>query len=337
MTLSVRGLWLVLLFVAASCGDRSEKAAVDTQENVAAEVDSTLYNLNVAIARNPRDPNAYYERARYWQDLDRVDDALADLKSALLLDTTNANYFYTLGELYFKIGALPEADEVLGVATIKNPKLAKAYVKRGEFAFYQKQYNSAIKHINDGLRQDVNYAPGYFWKGMVYLEQKNEKQAISGFLTAIEQDPDYHEAYMQLGLLYGAKNDNKAHDYFTNALRTDPKSIEARYARAMFLQDRGYADSARQDYRTILAQDSLHSISLFNLGYLSMMEEKYADAINWYTRSIESDPSYHQAFYNRGLCYELSGDKLKAANDFKRTLTLAPAYELAITALKRLK
>lgn len=337
MTLRSSGLWFVLLFVAVACGNRTEQTETEPQENVVAEVDSVLRQLNMAIARNPRDANAYYERAQYWQTQDKVDDALADLKSALLLDTTNANYFYTLGELYFKIGALPEADEVLGVATVKNPKLAKAYVKRGEFAFYQKQYNAAIKHINDGLRQDVNFAPGYFWKGMVYLEQNNEKQAISGFLTAIEQDPDYHEAYMQLGLLYSAKNDNKAHDYFTNALRTDARSKEARYARALFLQDRGYADSARMDYRQILAQDSLHSISLFNMGYLSMMEEKYSDAIGWYTRAIESDPSYHQAFYNRGLCYELSGDKQKAANDFKRTLTIAPAYDLAVTALKRLK
>lgn len=333
---------VLLLFAAAgflllACEDKTQETTGESQETaVMQQEDSLLVQLNRALARNPRDPNAYYERALYWQDKNELQSALADLKSALLLDTNNANYFYTLGELYFGIGAFDEADEVLGLATVKNPQLAKAYVKRGEFAFYQKLYNSAMKFVNDGLRQDINFADGYFWKGMIYLEQNNAEKAISSFQTAIEQDPTHHEAYMQLGLLFAARKDNKAHAYFTNALRTNPQSTEALYARAMFLQDKGFADSARQDYNQLLEINPTYANALFNMGYLSLMEEQFNEAIEWFNKALDQQPTYYEALYNRGLCFELSGQKDKALADFKRVLTLEPNYTLAASAIKRL-
>jgi tetratricopeptide (TPR) repeat protein len=321
-----------------ACDDKTQETAENSQETAVEQAveDSSLLQLNRALARNPRDPNAYYERALYWQEKKELQSALADLKSALLLDTNNANYFYTLGELYFGIGAFDEADEVLRLSTEKNPQLAKAYVKRGEFAFYQKLYNSAMKYVNDGLRQDINYADGYFWKGMIYLEQNNPDKAISSFQTAIEQDPTHHEAYMQLGLLFAARKDNKAHAYFTNALRTNPQSTEALYARAMFLQEKGYADSARQDYNQLLEINPQYANALFNMGYLSLMEENFTEAINWFNKALDQQPAYYEALYNRGLCYELSGQKDKALTDFKRVLSLEPNYTLAASAIKRL-
>ncbi len=337
MTLRAFGCWFVLLIISVACGNRTEETTSTPTETTISAEDSVLRKLNIAVARNPRDAEAYHERAMYWQGKEDVNKALADMKSALLLDTTNANFFYTLGELYFKIGAFDEADEVLGIAIKRNPKLAKAYVKRGEFAFYQKKYNTAIAYLNDGLRQDINFADGYFWKGMVYREQNVNDKAISGFLTAIEQNPDHHEAYMQLGLLYNEQKDKRAHQYFTNALRTDSQSKEAWYARGMYLQEQGFADSARQDYRSLLKIDSSHANANFNMGYLSMMDKDYSEAIQWYGRAFGADPQYYAALYNRGLCYELLGDKTSAAADFRRTLTIEPGYDLAVSALKRLK
>lgn len=336
MRLAVWIFGLLMVTLLSSCSNNKENSETNTAEALEG-VDSTLLKLNSAIARNPKEPEVYYNRALYWQEQDDIKQALADLKSALLLDTLNGNYFYTLGELYFKMGALVEADDAMGVAYKRNPQLVKAYIKRGEFAFYQKYYDQAMQYINAGLKIDVNNADGYFWKGMVYLEQKNEAKALSNFLTATEQNPDHHEAYMQIGLIYLAKSDKKAWEYFTNALRTDPKSKEALYARGMYLQGQGFADSARKDYRALLNIDSNYATALFNMGYLDMLEEKFQPAILWFTKAVEANPQYYNALYNRGLCYELSGDKQAAARDFRRALTIEPGFELAISALKRLK
>jgi tetratricopeptide (TPR) repeat protein len=285
----------------------------------------------------PKDPERYYKRALYYMSKENYDFALVDMRSIFNIDTNNANYFYTAGELFIKIGAFDQADEVLRIATIKNPSLAKAHVKRGELAFYNRLYNSAMTWINDGLRADVNYAPGYFWKGMVYLEQNNSEKAKSSFMTTIEQDPDFTEAYMQLALLLTESQPTIAWQYFTNVINLENSHLEALYARALLVQNQGYGDSAMVDYDKILSINTNHVDATYNKGYVHLLEKRFDEAIVWFSKAIEIEPKNHRAFHNRGLSYELKGDSKMAAQDYKEALKIEPGFDLALKSLNRIK
>lgn len=319
-----------------SCDEKKDKESLE--ERIAApDIDPVLADLNRKVRRAPNDAGLYHERALYYIDKEKYDYAMVDMRSVFKLDTNNAVYFYTAGELFIKIGAFDQADEVLMVATRKNPKLAKAHVKRGELAFYNKLYNSAIKYINDGLKADVNFAEGYFWKGMVYVEQKNQEKAISSFLTCIEQDPEYTEAYMQLALLQLETNPKLAHQYLSNVLKLDTSHLEAYYARGMLLQEQGYLDSAQTDYDKILAIDPKHIDATYNTGYLHLLEKRHDDAVIWFSKVIQLDGKHTRAMYNRGLAYELKGDKAAAQKEYREALRLEPGFDMALRGINRLR
>jgi tetratricopeptide (TPR) repeat protein len=59
------------------------------------------------------------------------------------------------------------------------------------------------------------------------------------------------------------------------------------------------------------------------------------EAIKHYSRAIEANPAYPEAWYNRGICYEAVGNLEAAANDFREALKLRPAYPPAEEGLKR--
>lgn len=319
-----------------SCNDKPKGDALEERE-AAPELDSELVELNREVRRAPSDPALHHKRALYYMRNQQYDLALADMRSVFKLDTSNAAYFFTAGELFIKVGAFEQADDVLAVSIRKNPTLAKAHVKRGELSFYNKQYNNAMKYINEGLKVDVNFAEGYFWKGMIYLEQKNNEKAISSFLTCIEQDPEYTEAYMQLALLQMETQPKLAHQYLSNVLRIDEKNLEALYARAMLVQEQGYPDSAQADYDKILSLDPAHVDATYNTAYVHLLEKRYDQAIVWFTKVLQLDNKQIRAMYNRGLAYELKGDKEAAQNEYREVLKLEPGFDLALRGLNRLR
>jgi tetratricopeptide (TPR) repeat protein len=328
--------FLGLVLSTPACNDKKEQQSGEEKE-AAPELDPALVELNRQVRRAPNDASLYHKRALYYMEQGQYDYALVDMRSVFKYDTTNAAYFYTAGELFIKVGAFEQADDVLSVATLKNPTFAKAFVKRGELAFYNKMYNNALKFINDGLRVDVNYAPGYFWKGMVYLEQKNEEKATSSFLTCIEQDPEYLEAYMQMALLNLSKQPKLAHQYLNNVLQLDVNHVEALYARGMLVQEQGYPDSALADYEKILSINAEHVDATYNTGYVHLLEKRYDDAVVWFTKVLQLDAKQMRAMYNRGLAYELKGDKEAAQKEYREVLRLEPGFDLALRGLNRLR
>lgn len=327
-------LWFSLQLTACKEPASTTESEVITE---APALDPELSELNRRVRSEPRNPEHYHARARYYLRKAQYEPAMVDLRSLFSLDTSRADYFLTAAEVYIKLGAISQADDALAVATRKNPKLADAHVKRGELAFMNKKYNSAIFYLNEGLKADIHHAEGYFWKGMVHLEQGKREQAESAFLTCIEQQPEHTEAMMQLGLMHQYDNSAMAYRYFTNVIRIDSNYLEALYARGTLLQDQGYPDSARHDYQQILNRNPAHPDALFNLGYTFLIEGKYIESIRWFDRLIAADPAHYRALQNRGLAYEQSGQKDKALADFKQVLKIQPGYDKALEAINRIK
>ena len=352
-------LFLGFWFLLACNSDQAGQKAGEERKS-APDAEAVLKDLNRRIAMNATDASAYGERADWWLQRDRdfsvnaadsglaaaaeaspdqpreaLRKAMADIKSALLLDTGNALFYCILGEIYTRIGLISEADDALRVAMARNPNLVRAYLRRGELALINRQYSVAFKYLNEALRRDKRLAEAYLLKGMTHLEQKDTTAARSAWLTAIEQDPRLFAAYLELGL--HEPDSRLAHRYFSNVLEIRPGHAEALYARAMLLQGQGYPDSARQDYRALLQLNKSHRDALFNLGYLDLLEQKYEQALQGFDRVLALQSGDLPALVNRGLCYEMMGRPAEASADYRECLRLQKGYPQALQGLNRLK
>jgi tetratricopeptide (TPR) repeat protein len=59
-------------------------------------------------------------------------------------------------------------------------------------------------------------------------------------------------------------------------------------------------------------------------------------ALAYFTKAINAEPKYAEAYYARGVCYQQLKDKNNAYSDFNMCLQLKPNYEPAVESLNKL-
>ncbi|MFL5763378.1 MAG: tetratricopeptide repeat protein [Bacteroidia bacterium] len=328
---------LSAMLLLASCGNEQSSNdtvnKLDTSKIYAPE----LQKINAEIAANSNDPDLYHKRAKYYFDHKNFDAGFEDMKKVIMRDSSKAEYFITLSDLYFVTNQTANAKSALEKCLSIDPKNVNAMLKLGEIYFYIQKYDKTFEYINKALKIDKYNSKAYFMKGMAYKEMKDTAKAISSMQTAVEQDQTFYNAYMQLGLLTAAKKDPIALQYYGNALRIQPNSEEAWYAIGKFDQDSENWEKAKEAYKVVIKINPKNKNAYFNLGAIDIADKKAsAESIQSFNDAIKIDPAYVEAYYGRAVAYQMTGAKEKAITDYRACLTINPNFEPAQTALKEL-
>lgn len=293
-----------------------------------------LKAINEKILENPNDANLYNERAKLYLKFEQLEDAISDAKRAIRIDSANAEYYMTEADVFFAGNRTRNAKDVLELIVKKFPTNTDGLLKLAELYYFVKQYDNAFEKINQALKINENLAKAYYLKGSIYKEVGDTAKAISSLETALEQDNKNYNAFLDLGIIYAARKNGIALEYYNNALSINPTSTEALYAKARLLQDINKGDEALVIYEQILKSDSVHIYSIFNIGAIQLDAKKDAKkALEYFTKAININPKYAEAYFARGACYQVLKDKNNAIADYKMCLQLKPNYELAIDGL----
>lgn len=297
-----------------------------------------LKALNAQLLNDPADPELYNKRSQLYIKYKQFDVAIGDAKRAIRLDSSKADYFITLADVYFAENKTRQTKEILERLVVKFPESTEALMKLSELFFIVKQYQPAIETINKALKINENIGKAYYLKGSIYRESGDTTKAISSLETAIEQDNNFTDAFYDLGVIYAARKNPIAFDYYTNALRTNPGYMDAYYAKAKLFQDLGKYDEAIAGYLVLLNKDKTYNQANYNLGaiYLNIKND-YQKAIDYFTEAIKLNDQWADAYFARGYSYAKLGNKLNAGSDYKKCLSIDENFTEATIGLRELK
>jgi tetratricopeptide (TPR) repeat protein len=240
-------------------------------------------------------------------------------------------------DIFFAANETRNAKDVLEKIVLKFPTNTDALLKLGELLFFVKQYELAFSKINAALKIDQNISKAYHLKGSIYKEIGDTAKAVSSLETAIEQDSKNFGAFIDLGLIYANRKNPIALEYYDNALLLNAKSVEALYAKAKLLQDVNKINEAMSIYSEIIQIDPNHKNSFYNMGAIELGVKKDLNkASNYFTKAINAEPKYAEAYFARGVCYQELKDKDNAYADYNMCLQLKPNYAPAIESLNSL-
>jgi len=153
----------------------------------------------------------------------------------------------------------------------------------------------------------------------------------------IDQDPNEVIAYQSLAEFFQEKLDPLAVSYYKNALDIKPNDKILNYNLGRLYQDLGEIELAKEQYQNLIAIDPKSYPAYNSLGYIALVfEDKYEEAVRHFTKTIELDSMYDQAWCNRGVAYFYLEEWKKARADFMQCKTLNPNNENAIRELNRL-
>lgn len=310
------------------------------KENKSPEIrltgDPTIDFLSKEILQNPEDPTLYAERGKLFYQNEGYDEAIADFKKALEIDSLNVDYLHFLADAYLDYYKSIQALETMETAANLFPTRIPTLLKLSEFQLLLKKYEDSIKTIHTILGIDPLNANAFLMYGMNYKEMGREQDALLYFQKAVENDPSIVDAWINLGQINAKLKNPIAAQYFESAVEANPKSVEALHAKADFLREENKLGDAISAYRKVIKVDPQYDPAFFNMGLIYLDLDSIDKARENFQVVIKVNPTHVKGYYYLGVVYELSGDKENARKCYEQVLKFDPDFENAKLALNQL-
>ena len=251
--------------------------------------------------RNESKPEAYaaYLRARgYLQDYQKAENielAIAELKTALALDSTYANAYAAIGDAYLRgYQQVNRGAEWVNQArrncltSLTVRETADGHICLGDVYDETGKYDLAVQEFRRAVQIDATNEDGLRGMAEAYVKLGNPTQAEAAYQKAISLRPNYWGVYSWLGKFY--------YDH-------------ARYSEAV-INFKKVVELAPGNYR-----------GYSNLGGMYIAQGHYMESLAPLNKSIEIRPNF-EAYNNLGNAYYELRRFSDAANAFQHGLNL---------------
>jgi len=305
--------------------------------NDSLENNEMIKEVSREIEKDPENAELYYRRAIGYFNLKYLDRAIADIDDAILKNGNNPLYHYQKGRICYAMNRTKEAEKAYLAAIRLKPDYDEANMKLAELYYLVKKHRESMDLLNTIIQHQPNNGEAYFFRGMNYKEVGDTGKAIASFQRALENESGYYDAVMQIGYLYAARKDKTALNYFNEAVKMRKRSSEAYFARGYYYQNMGEYQKALNDYRKVIDIEPENNMAYYNVGCINFDVKQYKEALRSFDICIQMGSNIPQAFYMRGLIYEMNGNKEEARMNYRQTLDLYPGYGPAEERLKGMK
>ncbi len=235
-------------------------------------------------------------------------------------------------------GAYERAMGLYNTALFLHRDYAEAYKFRAFSHNWLGDYEAALADFEQANELDPRDPVTLVWLGHTHYNLGDPEAAIPAYQEAALLDDFEQElaAYYGLGLAFGAvDNMSAAIEYHTLSvmLQEDAGEISAPYyyyALGNALNAAGEYSDAFRAYTEYTQHASdpavLSSIreQWFNRGTALSDAGEHANAVEYFTRAIEMDPAYFDAYRARGFAYTWLDEPTAARADFRRAAELRP-------------
>lgn len=261
-------------------------------------------DLKTSLAANPNDFETlkvmgmmYFNNTNY-KDCKVYFDSAASIAAADKID--DAEFCYYRAKLMFIGKGYKDALTMLATATEINPKYIEAIILKGEVRFAMKDYNYAIKELNEAIgmmKADKPEYSAYKTRAKAKFEVKDYKGAVSDWSVYIDAYPEEEDALISRGAARINMNDN------TNAIVDLDAAIKINGKNPVSYNYRGMAKAGNKQ-----------------------MVEGLKDV----DQAIKLKFDYAAAYVNRAAIKFASKDKRGACEDLNKADTLGDgmAYKL---------
>lgn len=210
-----------------------------------------------------------------------------------------------------------------------NPNFATAYYDRGKSYVIKHEYDKAIKDLNRAIELNPEDANLYYFRGSIHHAVKdNYDQAVIDYRKALEIEPNHGSAKENLKRILKKKSDpeeKKLREY-QRQIRYE-QIIKREKRRKRFLT---YALGLLGGIIliTILSivyiRSSNSAQDYFEVALVCVVKRNYNCAIENYTKAIELNPTFVDAYYYRGMAHSMKSEYDLAIKDYNKTIELNP-------------
>jgi protein O-mannosyl-transferase len=155
------------------------------------------------IRKEPeRVPFAYNNRGLAYGDKGLFKEAIEDLDTAIILDSSFDLAYSYRGTVFGKMGLYAKAIEDFNKAIVLEPGNYLIYNNLGIVYGKTRLYDKAVESFNEAIAIKPDEPEIYFNRGLVYSFQNQYDRALADYNKALELKQDFAIAYRNRGNLY---------------------------------------------------------------------------------------------------------------------------------------
>jgi len=325
----------LLVYIILAC----EPSASTQTEDVPTVIGLTsLQKMDRQIEANPDKAELYLQRGDLYFELEGYDEAIADFKKVIAMDSSRVEAHTRLAQTYLEYNNSRLALLTMEAASYQFPTNIDILHILAEYQIILKQNNEANATLVRATRLDSFNPKSYYLMGINLEDMKDEEKAIRAYKTALEKDGDFVEAYMRLGQIYEAKEDPRALDYFNSAIAANSDYYGAYLAKGNYLGSQGNFIEAIDVFKQITERSGdQQPVAFFNIGLAYFQLDSIALAAKNFEISTSIDPTYGMAYYYLGQTAELQQDIEAAKKYYSQATSFDNVSDRAEEALRALK
>jgi tetratricopeptide (TPR) repeat protein len=297
-----------------SCKPYSEKES--TENGTPVDCTYSLPNLakiNQFILQSPNDAKLFRIRSQILLDSGRFEESLSDAKRALSINSDDLYNYVVVAKSHRALGHIDSALSACITAEKEGFNDPDNFLLLGDLYLIIRQYGRSLDYLNKALKLAPFEPRIYYLKGVLFWEQGDTTKALSSWQTSIEQDASFGDGYARLATFYMNKNDyGTAEQYLRSGIRLKPDDAFLHYDMGVFLNFKGYPDSAIAAYEKSLELDNKLYQAKENLAYLLYRKGNYQKAIPLLESAREKDGKNSILLYYLGSSYQFNGEYEKA-------------------------
>jgi len=303
------------------------------------KIDKAIQDFEKAIELDPKNTKAYYSRGKIYQDLKKIDKAKRDFDKAIEADPANAHAYYARGSILFELGDIDAAKQDFDKTLELDTDNADAYYARGVVYHKMEGINSihAIDDFNEALKRKPTNSAFLISRGKSNFEIGEYAKAIQDLDKVIEEYPDKTKdvVHLRAQCHYSVKDYKKAFEDYNKLIEFYPDMSIAYFYRAKtraFNHKAGYIISedrlgAITDFTKAIELDNYFLDAYYERGKIYWEMQKYEKAADDYSKAIALGLKTADVFYARGYYYDLrTSDRKKALSDYNSAIALNPYH-----------
>ncbi len=249
----------------------------DIQEAIDAYTQAIKIEPNYAAALGERGTIYYLTR--------KHELALADLNSALKIESKNAKLLNYRGLILTEIALRIKENEI-------NIKPAADNAQK------------ALTDFNNAIELEPKNYSFYYSRGKLFLEFEFFNEAIADFEKSISIEPKNEYAFAHLGYTKFVTEKGKGIEEIDKAISINPSFAEAFYLRGQVDRMAGRYEEAMSDFNRAI-ELSKYNAKYYNARGMIYFRQQDGDAaVKDFTKAIAEQPDFGTAYFNRAFCYK---------------------------------
>lgn len=271
------------------------------------------------------------------------------IRQAIILDSLNAEYHINLGDVNYMMKVYPLALAEYETALKLDTASLDVYFHMAEACLELKDYTCALEKLKIVLTRDSTHADAWMRAGGIYyraaLSSRNPEDAKRRFmetigaykkfieLTSGKPDSTTGRAFYETGMAYmmiGGYQEANTNFATVLSIPVEPKDIYFYRGRAFlgmsqfdsalvnFNKHVEWVAKQGPDFVSGISNDELYR--RFGEAYENMKD--YANAVDYYRKSLEIDSTQDRVLYSTAICYNYLGDYRNALIYYMKRIAL---------------